>query len=231
MIFFFSGNKRMFTDLISLSDEIFGWDANYKPLRDAALEGIWKNPGRFLEVSLMNALAGYVLGYPSDGQAIRPYPHGDSKVGEVNIPRNPSSIKTESGEKSSSKQSFDERFKNFSASRHWLYSGTNTEGKSRNLHDKTFGKSSLVKSWGDRLYGLLPDEKIRNGSSKLGYVLRLMADKFPPIALFILCTLPIFFRLNQYNYRVLSLIFFAFLLNSAGTISICRCSDSVSGTL
>ena len=205
--FYASGNKRMFNDLVSLSDEIYGWDVNYKPIRDVALEGIWNNPGRFFQVSLMNLLYGYIGGYPPD-QDIREYPIGS--LDESNAARG---LPSHQIQKNSEQESFDRRFENFRSYKHYTYSNTTAKDKPWNPEGRVFGQTSLAKPWLDGIT-FFPEESIRNGSSKLGYVIRLMADKFPPTVVFILCTLPIVFRLSEYRYRVLSLIFFAALLNS-----------------
>jgi hypothetical protein len=45
--FFSSGSVRMHDDLVWLSDRVWGWDSDYRKLRDASLEAIRRHPGTY----------------------------------------------------------------------------------------------------------------------------------------------------------------------------------------
>jgi hypothetical protein len=46
--FFSAGSFREHEDLISLSDEVFGWNSNYSVLHDAGVEAVEKHPGTYV---------------------------------------------------------------------------------------------------------------------------------------------------------------------------------------
>ena len=45
--FFSSGSGRMMEDIVSLTDRVFGWDSDYKILRDAGVEAVKRHPGAY----------------------------------------------------------------------------------------------------------------------------------------------------------------------------------------
>jgi hypothetical protein len=47
--FFTSGNPRMYFDLVGLSDEFYGWDADHEIMRKVALEALWRYPGPYIQ--------------------------------------------------------------------------------------------------------------------------------------------------------------------------------------
>ncbi|MBN1537157.1 MAG: glycosyltransferase family 39 protein [Anaerolineales bacterium] len=69
-IFFSKGTSRMFGDLIGLSDEIYGWDSDYRILKRVGLEAIYKCPKEYL-LSVFKSFAGILLKSYSQSQSIR----------------------------------------------------------------------------------------------------------------------------------------------------------------
>jgi SAM-dependent methyltransferase len=61
--FFSSGNPSMFFDLVNLSDRTWGWNDNYRVIRQATMEAILKHPLKFLAGSLKNIFAVSIENY------------------------------------------------------------------------------------------------------------------------------------------------------------------------
>ena len=66
---FEEASARVHEDFYTLSDEVFGWDADYGPLRDAAVEGIRAHPGAYaagvLDTIWQQLSEPYYLGGPA----------------------------------------------------------------------------------------------------------------------------------------------------------------------
>ncbi len=59
-IFFSQGTLRMWGDLIGLSDDIYGWDSDYRLLRKVAMEAVYRHPQEYI-FSVIKSLGGILL--------------------------------------------------------------------------------------------------------------------------------------------------------------------------
>ncbi len=59
-VFFSKGTLRMWGDLIALSDEIYGWDSDYRLLRRVGLEAVYRHPKEYI-FSVIKSFGGILL--------------------------------------------------------------------------------------------------------------------------------------------------------------------------
>lgn len=65
--FFSSGSDRMYSDLVVLSDRVWGWQSGYRILRDAGLEAIRRHPRAYIDgvVSTLKTQASLAYSWPA----------------------------------------------------------------------------------------------------------------------------------------------------------------------
>lgn len=69
-IFFSKSTSRMWSDLESLSDEIYGWDSDYRQLRQVGLEAVYRHPKEYI-FSVIKSLGGVLLKSYSQPESTR----------------------------------------------------------------------------------------------------------------------------------------------------------------
>lgn len=72
-IFFAAGTKRMWADLVGLSDRVWGWETDYSNLRAVALEAIQKHPQQYIETSIFR-MVGLLNRHPQMQASVKPQP-------------------------------------------------------------------------------------------------------------------------------------------------------------
>ena len=82
---FEEGSFRVHEDLYLLSDQVFGWDSDYRVLRDAGIEGVRAHPGTYARAS--HAPSGTNLPRPSSALVA-----SDGKLSRPSEPRQSSSV-------------------------------------------------------------------------------------------------------------------------------------------